>query len=274
MLALHSLVLQAPEVFYATAQSNCKTAGSSGSRWHSHGGMPHFNDCRVRSPSEYLAEGCMDLMLAYPAGFEEDETGGGEEAGNINIIKGAHLYCDTAAESPSTVSGKGSEVNDRAMEQGWLQGKCHPVTGEPLVCERVSLPPGSLICCNTHSPHRVSPTAAKFNPRLAMSLFASKAETATGFVQPASTLPPLWALKAIRGELPPTLARFFANGTDRALTGGARASTESSTGSNGGSSELVHTGAGTVPVNGQNSEALLTHANPRVREAARARLGA
>ena len=29
MLALHGLVLEADEVFYATAQSNCKSAGSS-----------------------------------------------------------------------------------------------------------------------------------------------------------------------------------------------------------------------------------------------------
>jgi hypothetical protein len=54
MLALHSLVLEAEEVFYATAQSNCKSAGTGGSRWHSHGGMPRFNDCRVRTPAEYL----------------------------------------------------------------------------------------------------------------------------------------------------------------------------------------------------------------------------
>lgn len=75
-----------------------------------------------------------------------------------------------------------------------------------------------------------------------MSLFASKPEADTGFVQPSSTLPPvsaqqetyflcfslrfltvlvawlslpfvlrsqLWALKSIRGELPAPLARFF-----------------------------------------------------------------
>jgi hypothetical protein len=95
------------------------------------------------------AEGCMNLMLVYPAGFEEDPEAqaGQEEAGNINIVRGAHLYCDTAAESPAAVSGHGSEANDTAMRDGWLKGKLHPETGAPLVCERLQLPPGSLICC-------------------------------------------------------------------------------------------------------------------------------
>ena len=39
MLALHRLVLESEEVFYAMAQSNCKRSGSPGSRWHSHGGI-------------------------------------------------------------------------------------------------------------------------------------------------------------------------------------------------------------------------------------------
>eukprot|EP01052_Picozoa_sp_SAG31_P041737 SAG31_NODE_6411_length_2029_cov_2.296373_2_plen_112_part_00 len=95
-----------------------------------------------------------------------------------------------------------------SMASPRMKGKVHPVTGLPLVCERVELPPGSLICCNTHGPHRVAPTAAGLPPRLAMSLFVSKAEADTGFVQPSSTLPPLWALKALRGDLPKPLARL------------------------------------------------------------------
>ena len=95
-------------------------------------------------------------MLVYPAGFPS----GVEDGGNINIIRGAHLYCDTTAESadvsPASQSGmsvSGSAANDRAMEEGWMKGKVHPVTGQPLRCERLDLPPGSLICCNTRAPH-------------------------------------------------------------------------------------------------------------------------
>ena len=119
----------------------------------------------------------MNLLLAYPAGFQSWESLVGErgkvEAGNIhNIIRGAHLYCDTAAESPAELTTEGSVANDQAMIAGWMKGKCHPVTGETLRCERLELPPGSLICCNTHAPHRVgATTAAGLRPRLAMSLF-------------------------------------------------------------------------------------------------------
>lgn len=90
-------------------------------------------------------------------------------------------------------------------------------------------------------PHRVSPTAEGLTPRLAMSLFASKPEAATGFVQPGSTLPPLWALKTLRNELPPTLAEFFRNGVDRELTGGTQNSSEDWTRSGG---KLVYHGGG------------------------------
>ena len=82
-------------------------------------------------------------MLVYPAGFPS----GVEDGGNINIIRGAHLYCDTTAESadvsPASQSGmsvSGSVANDRAMEEGWMKGKTHPVTGQPLRCERLDLP--------------------------------------------------------------------------------------------------------------------------------------
>jgi hypothetical protein len=34
----------------------------------SSGGLPEFNDRQLRTPEEYLAMGCMNLLLAYPAG--------------------------------------------------------------------------------------------------------------------------------------------------------------------------------------------------------------
>jgi hypothetical protein len=138
LLDLHRLVLESDEVYYATAQSNCKRPGDPGARWHSHGGMPSFNDCRLRTPAEYIAEGCMNLMLVYPAGFPRVQDGG-----QLSIIRGAHLYCDTAAESPAALSGAGSAVNDAAMEGGWMKAKLHPVTGTPLRVERLDLPPVS-----------------------------------------------------------------------------------------------------------------------------------
>lgn len=86
----------------------------------------------------------MNLMLVYPAGFPDVADGG-----HINIIRGAHLYCDTTAESDSAAMD--SVAQDENMANGWMKGKKHPVTGEPLRCERLNLPPGSLICCNTRA---------------------------------------------------------------------------------------------------------------------------
>ena len=62
------------------------------------------------------------------------------------------------------------------MRRGWLSGKPHPVTGAPMECEEVRLPPGSLVACVSHAAHRVNPTAAAGPGRLAMSLFAHGAD--------------------------------------------------------------------------------------------------
>ena len=43
------------------------------------------------------------------------------------------------------------------MRRGWLSGKPHPVTGAPMECEEVRLPPGSLVACVSHAAHRVNP---------------------------------------------------------------------------------------------------------------------
>ena len=43
------------------------------------------------------------------------------------------------------------------MERGWLVGKVHPITGEPLRIVNHALPPGSLVCFPHHMPHSVTP---------------------------------------------------------------------------------------------------------------------
>ena len=67
----------------------------------------------------------MNLMLVYPAGFPDVIDGG-----HINIIRGAHLYSDTTAETDSDAMD--SVAQDESMAAGWMHGKRHPVTGEPL----------------------------------------------------------------------------------------------------------------------------------------------
>ena len=41
-----------------------------------------------------------------------------------------------------------------------------------------------------------------------------------GRLRRTRAVPPLWALKTLRGELPSSLADFFRSGVDRGLTGG------------------------------------------------------
>lgn len=87
-----------------------------------------------------------------------------------------------------------------------------------MVCEQLVLPPGSLVCCCGHAAHMISPKNVGY--RLAASHFYKKKSELTGFVQPADDLPPVWAIKAARGELPSAWAALFANGVDTTLTGG------------------------------------------------------
>ena len=65
LLAIHRMVLESDDVYYATAQSNSKRAGDPGARWHSHGGMPSFNDRRLRTPAEYIAGAMPSLRFLW-----------------------------------------------------------------------------------------------------------------------------------------------------------------------------------------------------------------
>ena len=85
---------------------------------------------------------------------------------------------------------------------------------------RQELEPGSLVVCATHTAHRIEPTAEWRPHRLAYAHFMKKADEETGFVTPPSTLPPVWSLRARRGELPAALCALLQNGHDRRLTGG------------------------------------------------------
>lgn len=157
LLELHRLCLQRNDVYFGTSQSNSKAAGDGGVRWHSHGGLcdgsgdllhSGTNNGKLKSPEEYMAGGLCNLVLAYPAGFD-----GG--SGCINIIKGSHLYSDTAVDNSkiaplaSTAPPRSGEEEDALLQANWLKDKMHPVTGAPLRCEEVRLPPGSLIACTS-----------------------------------------------------------------------------------------------------------------------------
>ena len=81
--------------------------------------------------------------LCYPNGATADD--GGEFA----VIPGTHLYrvpYKWNTERPD---------EDEDMRSGWMKGKTHPITGEPLGIVHLSLPPGSMVSFVHHMPHYV-----------------------------------------------------------------------------------------------------------------------
>jgi hypothetical protein len=57
------------------------------------------------------------LNLVYPEGFAAEDDGG------LKFIPGSHLWRDPGGLRAQT---------DEDLESGWLQGKLHPVTQQPL----------------------------------------------------------------------------------------------------------------------------------------------
>ena len=127
-----------------------RTPGSTGRRWHAHGyrqGQHETEDPagggNERPPSrEFLPLQCV-RTLCYPEGMGVDD-GGGELA----VVPGAHLY-----QSPYLWNTRRSEF-DEEFQAGWMRGRVHAFTGEPLRIEPLSLNPGSMVSFVHHMPHR------------------------------------------------------------------------------------------------------------------------
>ena len=206
MLALERMCLASEEVYFDHNQLLTRPPGYPGGNWHSHriGGG---HDDGVASLDTYRAQPNAVLTLCYPQGFDSGEDGG------LKIIRGSHLFRDpNGCRSP----------NDEEMENGWLKERVNPVTSEPLRIEHLSLPPGSVACCLSHAAHAVSPKSADKSTRWCSLYCYKKADDQTGHVQPPSAIPPVWAMKAQRGELPDTLTDLLRHSFDRELTGDRR----------------------------------------------------
>ncbi len=81
---------------------------------------------------------------ADPDGFVAGDSDGG-----LKLVAGSHLFRD-----PDRCRGG---VADADFAEGWMQSKCHPVTGNPLEIQALSLPAGSLVSVVAHLAHGVSP---------------------------------------------------------------------------------------------------------------------
>ena len=133
-----------------------RPAGSGGRRWHSHmyrqGQYEVENDIGTGRyvTTEFLQQQCV-RNLCYPEGATV------EDGGELAVIPGAHLY-----RIPFKSRSDRHDYHDD-MRAGWLQGKTHPCTGEPLEILPLSINPGSIVSFVHHMPHyagRRSPDAA------------------------------------------------------------------------------------------------------------------
>ena len=205
LLELQRMCLGSDDVYFDHNQLLTRPPGFPGGNWHSHVIGGGTDSCSVASLSEYKAQPNTNLTLCYPQGFEAGDDGG------LKLIRGSHLFRDPSGCSAAT---------DKDMTDGWLKGKANPVTSEPLQIEYLSLPPGSIVCCLSHVAHAVAPKASHRKTRWCSLYCYKKPDDRSGHVQPPTAIPPVWAMKAQRGELPGILRELFRPSYDRELTGG------------------------------------------------------
>ena len=205
MLALQRMCLGAEEIYFDHNQLLTRPPGYVGGGWHSHKIGGGYDDVGMTDPESYRRQPNTNLTICYPDGFEAEDDAG------LKIIRGSHLFRDpVGCRSP----------DDDTMVRGWLEGKMHPVTGEPLVIDHLSLSPGSIVCCLSHGAHGVSPKAPDRSTRWSTLYCYKKADYETGLVLPSHAIPPAWSIKAHRGMLPESLTELFRASFDQQLTQG------------------------------------------------------
>ena len=204
MLQLQRMCLGGADIYFDHNQLLTRSGGYPGGAWHGHEIGGGADDGAMVSLETYRAQPNTNLTLCYLQGFEAGHDGG------LKMIRGSHLFRDPTGSWADT---------DAEMERGWLAGRQHPITSEPLKIEHLSLPPGSIVCCLSHAAHGVAPKAVERETRWSSIYCYKKADDATSYVQPPHAVPPVWAMKALRGELPAGLTELFRPSFDKELTG-------------------------------------------------------
>lgn len=105
-----------------------RLADNPGLRWHTH---EYADD----EPSLGFLR-----IFFYLNGFAADD-------GGLKAVPGSHLFRDSQILAQT----------DDELQQAWIEGKRHPLTGEPLRIERLSAPPATVILMWTHALHGVTP---------------------------------------------------------------------------------------------------------------------
>ncbi|MED5414052.1 MAG: hypothetical protein VYC64_03805 [Candidatus Latescibacterota bacterium] len=126
-----------------------RPGGSTGRRWHGHPyrqGQYETEDPATggQSPStQFLQHQCV-RTLCYPEGMGKNDSGG-----ELAVVPGAHLY-----RTPYMWDKRRTDY-DEDFAAGWMRGKDHPATAEPLRIETLDLSPGSMVSFVHHMPHHV-----------------------------------------------------------------------------------------------------------------------
>ena len=127
MLTLARQVLGG-DIRYDHCVSLNRPGGNQGTRWHSH----EYSD---DDPSLGFVR-----IFFYVNGFDVDD-------GGLKAVPGSHLYRDPKLHFQT----------DEELQSGWMADKKHPLTGEPLEIQDLSVPDGTVALMWTHAAHAVSP---------------------------------------------------------------------------------------------------------------------
>ena len=113
-----------------------RPGGNRGTHWHTHGygeENPKLGFVRI---------------FFYVNGFEPDD-------GGLKVVPGSHLFRERIGKVDS----------DEELQDGWVNGKLHPITGEPLAIEALSMPSGTVIAMWTFAAHGVNPRQSNSDTR-------------------------------------------------------------------------------------------------------------
>ena len=145
--------------------------------------------------SRYEQQNNSIFSICYPEGFEQGD-------GSLKFVRGSHLFRDPEHCRADTCV-------DADLEAGWLRGETHPLTGEPLKVEGLSLPPGSIVSLYAHVAHAVEPRKPGSDRTRWASLFCFRDGEHKGVVEPPPSpgreVPPVWAQRAAQGDVPQVL---------------------------------------------------------------------
>jgi len=180
-----------------------RPAGTAGRTWHAHiyrqGQYEVEDDIGTgrHMSTEFLQQQCV-RNLCYPEGAKI------EDGGELAVIPGAHLY-----RIPFKARIHRTDFHDD-MRAGWLQGKTHPVTGEPLEILPLSINPGSIVSFVHHMPHyagRRSPDAAT---RWAILMAYRTPDPQASPARWSTCVPVYWADRTLEsGTMSPGAQRMF-----------------------------------------------------------------